>query len=58
MAIEGGVWRLNGFAPFGNRFAESNQTVPIKAAVPAEVLVMINSGKIGKYMFGLDYDEP
>ena len=38
--------------------AERNQTVPIKAAVPAEVLVMINSGKIGKNIFGLDYDEP
>ena len=33
--------------------AERNQTVPIKPAVPAEVLVMINSGKMGKKMFGL-----
>jgi len=33
--------------------AERNQTVPIKAAVPAGVLVIINSGKIGKKMLGL-----
>ena len=33
--------------------AERNQTVPIKAAVPAGVLVMINSGRMGKKMFGL-----
>ena len=38
--------------------AERNQTVPIKAAVPAEVLVMINSGKMGKNMFDLHYDGP
>ena len=33
--------------------AERNKTVPIKAAVPAGVLVMINSGRMGKKMFGL-----
>jgi len=32
---------------------ERNQTVPIKAAVPAGMLVMINNGKMGKKMFSL-----
>ena len=33
--------------------AERNQTVPIKAAAPAGVLVMISNGKMGKKMLGL-----